>query len=62
MATRKKTAPAAPPTAEASPGGVDARLIEILVDKNPRRPGTGRHALFEILLACNRAAVAHRQA
>jgi hypothetical protein len=40
---------AAPP---ASPGKADSRRVELLVDKNPRREGTGRFAQFEILMAC----------
>jgi hypothetical protein len=44
---------AAPPAAEAaSPAKVDARRVEVLVDKNPRRAGTRRHAQFEIIMAC----------
>jgi hypothetical protein len=29
----------------------DTRTIKLLVDKNPRREGTGRHALFAIIMA-----------
>jgi hypothetical protein len=43
---------AGPPAAEASPAKVDTRRIELLVDKNPRREGTGRHAQFEVIMAC----------
>lgn len=52
----KKTAkPARAPKAPKAPQAAaapDARTIEVLVKENPRRPGTGRHALFEIITAC----------
>jgi hypothetical protein len=46
----KATEPAAakPAKTKAAP---DMRTIKLLVDKNPRREGTGRHALFAIIMA-----------
>jgi hypothetical protein len=53
-----KTAETPPAKPKAEAAAPDTRTIKLLVDKNPRREGTGRHALFQILMGCDGATVA----
>jgi hypothetical protein len=47
-----------PTEAATAPAEADGRTIELLFDKNPRRPGTGRAAPVDVLLASGGQTVA----